>query len=88
MPATPQIVYATGIMQSHGKQLKNRAAYGVGHMFSTDDKLTLQTLYWLVNFYEGKGMHQKAEQIRKEIDRELDDKLAQRQLTKFHWQAA
>jgi hypothetical protein len=57
---------------------------GAGHMFSNDDKTTLQTLYWLVRFYEGKGLHEKAEQIRAQIDQELDDKLEERRLAKCH----
>jgi hypothetical protein len=53
-------------------------------MFSYDDKMTLQTLYWLVRFYEGKGLHSKAEQIREQIDQELDDKLEERRLANCH----
>jgi hypothetical protein len=61
---------------------------GAGHMFSNDDKTTLQTLYWLVRFYEGKGLHEKAEQIRAQIDQELDDKLEERRLASHHSHAA
>jgi hypothetical protein len=66
----------------------NVSNWAVIHMFTQDDKLTLQTLYWLVNFYEGKAMWHKAEELRQEIDRQLDEKLAQCKRNKFTQQAA